>query len=130
MAKLRADLTYKRNIEESLSLKQTMANIEIEQHINLDEQNKETDPNNIGNELDHIEDSDSDEDIEEDDDINIEQQFQNQIDRCLEIDDDDRDIDDLDIDDINVESIKHPAQNGDAKWKLDTMFKDDLRCPF
>ena len=133
MAKLRADITYKRRKQESLLLKSTMTNIELEQHTNLDNlnnldnQNKETDSHNR-NELDQIvieEESDSDEDIEED--INIEEQFQNQIDQCLEIEDDDNDFD---IDDIDVESTEHPAQNKNAKWKLDTIFKDDLYCPF
>jgi|tagenome__1003787_1003787.scaffolds.fasta_scaffold18244151_1 hypothetical protein len=130
MAKLRADITYKRRKQESLLLNSTMTNIGSEQYLNLDnldEQNKETDPNNNGNdELNHIDESEeSDEDIN-DKDVDIEEQFQNQIDRCLEIDDDN----DLDLDDINVENIDHPAQNKDAKWKLDIIFKDNLHCPF
>src|SRR3954471_5292315 len=130
MAKLRADITYKWRKQESLLLNSTMTNIGSEQYLNLDnldEQNKETDPNNNGNdELNHIDESEeSDEDIN-DKDVDIEEQFQNQIDRCLEIDDDN----DLDLDDINVENIDHPAQNKDAKWKLDIIFKDNLHCPF
>ncbi|CAB5137833.1 unnamed protein product [Rhizophagus irregularis] len=105
MAKLRADITYKRRKQESLLLKSTMANIESEQHLNLDnldEQNNETDSgDNRNDELNHIE-------AEE------------------KIDDDN----DLDLDDTNVEDIDHPAQNNDAKWKLNTMFKDNLPCPF
>ena|SRR5438034_6198200 len=127
MAKLRADITYKRRKQESVLLKSTMNNIELEQYNNLDEQNEETDSNNNNkNELNHIEiDEESDEDIDED--VNIEEQFQNQIERYLEIDDDG---DDFDIDDIDVEGIEHLAQNKDAKWNLDTIFKDNLHCPF
>jgi hypothetical protein len=128
MAKLRADITYKRRKQESLLLNSTMVNIEPEQHLNLDNldgQNKETNSNdNRNDELNHIEVEESDEDTD-DKDVDIEEQFQNQIDRCLEIDDDD-----LDLEDINVEDIDHPAQNNDAKWKLNTMFKDNLPCPF
>ncbi|CAG8756297.1 1121_t:CDS:2, partial [Rhizophagus irregularis] len=98
MAKLRADITYKRRKQESVLLKSTTANINLEQHINLDnldEQNKENDSNiNNRDELNHTESGDDD--------------------------------DELDIDDINVENIEHPAQNKDAKWRLDTMFKDNL----
>ena len=38
MAKLRADITYKQRKQESVLLKSTAANIDSEQHINLDEQ--------------------------------------------------------------------------------------------
>ncbi|PKB94981.1 hypothetical protein RhiirA5_386324 [Rhizophagus irregularis] len=82
MAKLRADITYKRRKQESLLLKSTMANIESEQHLNLDnldEQNNETDSgDNRNDELNHIEAEESDEDTD-DKDVDIEGQFQNQI---------------------------------------------------
>ncbi|CAB4491368.1 unnamed protein product [Rhizophagus irregularis] len=104
-----------------------LANINLEQHINLDnldEQNKENDSNiNNRDELNHTESEESDDD--DNDDTNIEEQFQNQINQIGGDDDDE-----LDIDDINVEIIEHPAQNKDAKWRLDTMFKDNLHCPF
>jgi hypothetical protein len=32
--------------------------------------------------------------------------------------------------DVNIESIEHSAQNTDAKWKLENIFKGDLDCPF
>ena len=68
--------------------------------------------------------------MDDEDNVNIEDQFQNQINQFLEIDDvDNFNIDDIEIDE-SVESIEHPAQNKDAKWKLDTMFIDDLCCPF
>ncbi|PKB92348.1 hypothetical protein RhiirA5_445036, partial [Rhizophagus irregularis] len=38
--------------------------------------------------------------------------------------------DDFDLDNIDVEDIEHPAQNKDAKWKLDIIFEDNLHCPF
>ncbi|POG56626.1 hypothetical protein GLOIN_2v1849217 [Rhizophagus irregularis DAOM 181602=DAOM 197198] len=127
MAKLKADITYKRRKQESILLKSTTANINLEQHINLDnldEQNKENDSNiNNRDELNHTESEESDDDDNED--TNIEEQFQNQINQIGGDDDDE-----LDIDDINVENIEHPAQNKDAKWRLDTMFKDNLHCPF
>ncbi|GBC46508.2 ribonuclease H-like domain-containing protein [Rhizophagus irregularis DAOM 181602=DAOM 197198] len=127
MAKLRADITYKRRKQESVLLKSTTANINLEQHINLDnldEQNKENDSNiNNRDKLNHTESEESDDD--DNDDTNIEEQFQNQINQIGGDDDDE-----LDIDDINVENIEHPAQNKDAKWRLDTMFKDNLHCPF
>ena len=63
----------------------------------------------------------------DDEEFNIEEEFQNQIDQFLEMDDN---IDDDGVDDIDVESIEHPAQNKNAKWKLDTIFKDNLHCPF
>uniref|UniRef100_U9TGN1 DUF659 domain-containing protein n=1 Tax=Rhizophagus irregularis (strain DAOM 181602 / DAOM 197198 / MUCL 43194) TaxID=747089 RepID=U9TGN1_RHIID len=72
--------------------------------------------------------SESDEDMD-DEEFNIEEEFQNQIEQFLEIDSNIND-DDFDLDNINVESIEHPAQNKDAKWRLDTMFKDNLHCPF
>ncbi|GBC16218.2 hypothetical protein RIR_jg32060.t1 [Rhizophagus irregularis DAOM 181602=DAOM 197198] len=125
--RLKADITYKRRKQESILLKSTTANINLEQHINLDnldEQNKENDSNiNNRDELNHTESEESDDD--DNDDTNIEEQFQNQINQIGGDDDDE-----LDIDDINVEIIEHPAQNKDAKWRLDTMFKDNLHCPF
>src|SRR5918992_260589 len=121
MAKLWADITYKRCKQESVMLKSAFSNIELEQQDNLDEQNKEADSNNINeNELNFSEPEDDD-DMDDEDNVNIEDQFQNQINQFLE-------IDDIDIE--SVESIEHPAQNKDAKWELDTMFIDDLCCPF
>ncbi|GBC31626.2 ribonuclease H-like domain-containing protein [Rhizophagus irregularis DAOM 181602=DAOM 197198] len=35
-----------------------------------------------------------------------------------------------DFSDINVEDIEHPAENIDAKWKLEFMFEDNLCNPF
>ena len=32
--------------------------------------------------------------------------------------------------DIDIEDIEHPAQNHNAKWNLDLIFKNDLCCPF
>ncbi|CAB4386897.1 unnamed protein product [Rhizophagus irregularis] len=103
-----------------------MDNNELEQHINLDEQDKETEPKNDNNRDNvncEIEESDEDMDNEE---FNIEKEFQNQIDRSLEIDDNTDD----DVNNIDIEDVEHPAQNKDAKWKLDTIFKDNLHCPF
>ncbi|CAG8614443.1 5384_t:CDS:1 [Funneliformis mosseae] len=38
--------------------------------------------------------------------------------------------DDLYDFDIDIENIEHPAQNTNAKWKLENIFKCDLNCPF
>ncbi|UZO26420.1 uncharacterized protein OCT59_018645 [Rhizophagus irregularis] len=35
-----------------------------------------------------------------------------------------------DFSDINVEDIEHPAENIDAKWKLEFIFEDNLCNPF
>ncbi|CAG8703040.1 3024_t:CDS:2, partial [Funneliformis caledonium] len=32
--------------------------------------------------------------------------------------------------DIDIEDIEHLAQNHNAKWNLDIIFKNDLHCPF
>ncbi|GBC01501.1 hypothetical protein RclHR1_04200019 [Rhizophagus clarus] len=129
MVKLQADITYKWCKQESVLSKSTMANINSEQHINLDNLDEE---NNYNKDETETEESDDDDDDDSDDDDNdsddIEERFQNQINQYLEIND--NDDDDLDIDDIDVESIEHPAQNKDAKWRLDTIFKGNLYCPF
>ncbi|PKC61282.1 hypothetical protein RhiirA1_398538 [Rhizophagus irregularis] len=87
---------------------------------------KETEPDNNNNKNNENEESDEDMDDEE---FNIEEEFQNQIEQFLEIDSNINN-DDFDLDNIDVEGIEHPAQNKDAKWKLDIIFEDNLHCPF
>ncbi|CAB4488938.1 unnamed protein product [Rhizophagus irregularis] len=86
----------------------------------------ETEPDNNNNKNNENEESDEDMDDEE---FNIEEEFQNQIEQFLEIDSNINN-DDFDLDNIDVEGIEHPAQNKDAKWKLDIIFEDNLHCPF
>ena len=109
MAKLRADITYKRRKQEPVLLKSTTANINSERHMNLDnlnEQNKENNSNiNNRDELNHTESEESDDDDNNNDDTNIEEQFQNQINQYPEIgsnDDDEFDIGDIDIKNIDT----------------------------
>ena len=57
---------------------------------------------------------------------NLTSQFNDHLDECLE----EENFDEEEIYDINVENIEHSAQNADAKWKLEIMFKDNLHSPF
>ncbi|GBB86882.1 hypothetical protein RclHR1_13300001 [Rhizophagus clarus] len=78
-------------------------NIELEQHTNLLdnlEEDKETEPDDNNRSNVNCETEESDDDIN-DEEFNIEEEFQNQIDRFLEID---GNIDD-DVNDIDVEGV-------------------------
>jgi hypothetical protein len=133
MAKLRANITYKRRKQES---NLTMAHIDMESeeqeplNTNLNEQNKESNPNDIEDveiiEIDENDsESDSDNEIEEEEAL-----IQDQLDQWLKIlQENNENTDDLDFN-LEVESIDHPAENSNAKWDLKNLFKDNLHCPF
>ncbi|GES87047.1 hypothetical protein GLOIN_2v1849217 [Rhizophagus clarus] len=80
-----------------------MTNINSEQHINLD---------NLDEKINKDETKTKENDDDDDDKINND------------------DNNDFDIDNINIKSIEHPAQNKNIKWRLDTIFKNDLYCSF
>ena len=132
MAKLWADITYKRRKQESDS---TIAHIDIESKeqelpdTNLNEQNKENnlnDAENIETEIDEDNsESDSDNDVEEE-----EIQIQDQLDQWLKIlQENNENVDDLDFN-LDIDGIDHPAENNNAKWNIKIMFKDNLHFPF
>ena len=122
MAKLRADINYNRRIQQESNL--TTNYIELPQNDNEKEKTNnysENDEDVI--EIDDDQDDQDDENLEE----NLTSQFNDHLDECLE---EEENSDEEEIYDMDVEDIEHPAQNANAKWKLEIMFKDNLHSPF
>ncbi|GBC31633.2 ribonuclease H-like domain-containing protein [Rhizophagus irregularis DAOM 181602=DAOM 197198] len=142
MAKLRANINYNRRNDQQESANNTMTeNKNKNKNDNENEigdenenerylQNEELNDNDLNNNQGSI-------DLKE----NLNSQFNNHLNEWLEElqqeEDDEYDGEhdeysesEKDFSDINVEDIEHPAENIDAKWKLEFMFEDNLCNPF
>ena len=144
MAKLRADINY---------------NCRDQQKFNNEKKNSEEDDEEEENDDDDDGDGDGDGDGEEDEnEINIKHlvwdfnnqgnvdpnectsQFNDHLDEWLEMlqqeendeynDEYSDENEDEDFVNMNIEDIEHPAQNIDAKWELEIIFKNNLCNPF
>ncbi|UZO22113.1 uncharacterized protein OCT59_014485 [Rhizophagus irregularis] len=142
MAKLRADINYNRRNDQQKSANNTMTkNKNKNKNDNENEirdenenerylQNEELNDNDLNNDQGSM-------DLKE----NLNSQFNDHLNEWLEElqqeenDEYDGEHDEYsesekDFSDINVEDIEHPAENIDAKWKLEFMFEDNLCNPF
>jgi hypothetical protein len=140
MAKLRADITYNRRIEQESKLATTKS---LQENIHVNIHNNESEKINdiilddeilLDIESDLIED-DSEDQNDENLEIDLTSKFNDHLSEWLdilqqEINSENELDDDLYDFDIDIENIEHPAQNTNAKWKLENIFKCDLNCPF
>ena len=121
MSKLRADINYNRRIQQESNFATNYIELpqeEEKEKTNDHNENDENDENVI--EIDDDQDDQDDENLEK----NLTSQFNDHLDECLEEEENSNE------EEIDVEDIEHPAQNADAKWKLEIMFKDNLHSPF
>lgn len=130
MSKLRADITWKHRINSNLPVPTPISiindikennkndNIEIEKNIEEDEE-------------ENLEEKDEDDDL-----ADLEGEFSDYLqgwsemleEENLTFQNNDYETDELDLF-INTKNIVHPAIDSDAKWKLESLFKD-LEFPF
>src|SRR5437763_15323816 len=124
MSKLRADITWKHRVNSNSPIS-TPINIitDIEDQIN-DEENLDENPNE--NPEENPEDEEEEEDL-----ANLEKEFGNYLQGWAEMleeetlrfqNDEDNEFDELN--EIIVNDITHPAIDPNAKWNLDSLFKE------
>ena len=134
MSKLRADITWNHHVN-SNSPTPTPLNIitDIEDQIN---ENPNENPNEYPDE--NPENEEELDDGEGDDSANLEKEFGNYLqgwaemleEETLKFQNEDNEIDEIDeLVEITVNDIIHPAIDPNAKWNLDSLFKE-LESPF
>ena len=137
MSKLRADITWKHcvnsNINISLPLKilEDINEDNIEENLNdynETEKNAENEKN-----LNNEEKEDDEEDEEEEEDLtNLEGELGNYLQGWAEMLEEESlkfQNEEFETNELNVDSITHPAINSNAKWQLESLFKE-LEFPF
>ena len=123
MSRLRADITWKHriNINSSIPTPFSIINdIEESNYINI-EKNVEENVENIEENLDE-ENIESEEDEEEANTSELEEE-------TSKFENEEYEINEMDVSDVTTNDIIHPAIDPDAKWKLESLFKD-LEFPF
>ena len=124
MAKLRADMTYNQRLYQESNI--IIPNSELQK--NQEENIVETERNILSLIQENEEVLESDDNNHDDNVETISKRFDENLAEWLEIL---KDIEESsEFLDINIEDIEHPAQNDNAKWNLDIIFKDDLCCLF
>ena len=124
MAKLCADMTYNQRLYQESNI--IIPNSELQK--NQEENIVETERNILSLIQENEEVLESDDNNHDDNVETISKRFDENLAEWLEIL---KDIEEsLEFLDIDIEDIEHPAQNDNAKWNLDIIFKDDLCCPF
>jgi|ERR1044072_4394096 hypothetical protein len=126
MSKLRADITWKHrinsdiNISPSLKILENIGEENIEEEIEKNAENEK----NLDNEK---------EDEEEEEDLtNLEDELGNYLQGWAEMLEEETlkfQNDEFEINNLDVNSITHPAINPNAKWQLESLFKE-LEFPF
>jgi len=138
MSRLRADITWKHriNINSSIPTPFSIINdIEESNYINI-EKNVEENVENIEENLEE-ENIESEEDEEEANTSELEKEFGNYLQGWAEMleeetskfENEEYEINEMDVSDVTTNDIIHAAIDPDAKWKLESLFKD-LEFPF
>ena len=131
MAKLCANMTYNQRFYQESNIITPNSELLVtpqDDSRNQDDNMAETETNILpliqeDEEILENDDSDYDEDIE-----TVSKKFDENLTEWLEIL---KDIEEKSkFLDIDIEDIEHSAQNHNAKWNLDLIFKNDLCCPF
>ena len=128
MSKLRADITWNRRVNSNSSISNP---INIITDIEKDQMN---DDENFKKNIENIEDFILNEELDIDDEsdsIGLENEFNNYLYGWTEIleeenfrfQNEDNEIDDFEMDDL-IDDIIHPAIDPNAKWNLESLFKD------
>ena len=128
MSKLRADITWNRRVNSNSSISNP---INIITDIEKDQMN---DDENFKKNIENIEDFILNEELDIDDEsdsIGLENEFNNYLHGWTEMleeenfrfQNEDNEIDDFEMDDL-IDDIIHPAIDPNAKWNLESLFKD------
>ena len=137
MSKLRADITWKHHVNSNINISLPLKILEdinednIEENLN-DYNEAEKNAENEKN-LNNEEKEDDEEDEEEEEDLtNLEGELGNYLQGWAEMLKEESlkfQNEEFETNELNVDSITHPAINSNAKWKLESLFKE-LEFPF
>ena len=128
MIKLKADITWNHCVNSNSSTP-TPINIITDAEKNLNE-NPNENPENINDEEESDDDDDDDDDDEEVDSAYFEKEFDDYLQRWAEMPEEANKFQNVDDEiGMTVDSIIHPAIDPNAKWNLDSLFKE-LELPF
>ena len=128
MSKLRAAITWKHHINSNLPVPTPIKIInDIEEEDNENDDNIEIEEN-IEKNLEEEEEDENLADLEEELGDYLQGWSEMLEEENVRFQNDDYEIDELDLD-TNTTEIIHPAIDSDAKWKLESLFKD-LEFPF
>ncbi|RGB22105.1 hypothetical protein C1646_678074, partial [Rhizophagus diaphanus] len=122
IAKLRADIiNYNRRNDQQESANNTLT------------KNKNKNKNDNENEIEDENENKrylQNEELNDNDLNNDQEELQQEEDNEYDGEHDEYSESEKDFSDINVKDIEHPAENIDAKWKLEFIFADNLCNPF
>jgi len=137
MSKLRADITWKHRVNSNINISLPLKILEdinednIEENLN-DYNEAEKNAENEKN-LNNEEKEDDEEDEEEEEDLtNLEGELGNYLQGWAEMLEEETlkfQNEEFETNELNVDSITHPAINSNAKWQLESLFKE-LEFPF
>ena len=137
MSKLRADITWKHRVNSNINISLPLKILEninednIEENLN-DYNEAEKNAENEKN-LNNEEKEDDEEDEEEEEDLtNLEGELGNYLQEWAEMLEEKSlkfQNEEFETNELNVDSITHPAINSNAKWQLESLFKE-LEFPF
>jgi|SRR5436305_5126473 len=137
MSKLRADITWKHRVNSNINISLPLKILEdinednIEENLN-DYNEAEKNAENEKN-LNNEEKEDDEEDEEEEEDLtNLEGELGNYLQGWAEMLEEESlkfQNEEFETNELNVDSITHPAINSNAKWQLESLFKE-LEFPF
>jgi len=137
MNKLRADITWKYHVNSNINISLPLKILEdinednIEENLN-DYNEAEKNAENEKN-LNNEEKEDDEEDEEEEEDLtNLEGELGNYLQGWAEMLEEESlkfQNEEFETNELNVDSITHPAINSNAKWQLESLFKE-LEFPF
>ena len=132
MSKLRADITWKHRINSNINISLPLKILEdinednIEENLN-DYNEAEKNAENEKN-LNNEEKEDDEEDEEEEEDLtNLEGELGNYLQGWAEMLEEESlkfQNEEFETNELNVDSITHPAINSNAKWQLESLFKE------
>ena len=131
MSKLRADITWNHRVNSNSSIT-TPFNIitDVEDQINNPNENPDKNPN------ENPENEEEDDDNNDDDSTNLEKEFGNYLQGWAEMLEEETlkfqndEIDEIEeLNEITVNDVIHLAIDSNAKWNLDSLFKE-LELPF
>src|SRR5437660_3050190 len=132
MSKLRADITWKHHVNSNINISLPLKILEDINEDNIEENLNDYNEAEKNVENENNEEKEDDEDDDEEDLTNLEGELGNYLQRWAEMLEEESlkfQNEEFETNELNVDSITHPAINSNAKWQLESLFKE-LEFPF
>jgi len=132
MSKLRADITWKHRVNSNINISLPLKILEDINEDNIEENLNDYNEAEKNVENENNEEKEDDEEDEEEDLTNLEGELGNYLQGWAEMLEEESlkfQNEEFETNELNVDSITHPAINSNAKWQLESLFKE-LEFPF